>query len=222
MVDITPPSAGAIAWDVPLNLALTTLESAVTAAEGNVASLDGRVTTLEQEGGWRPSDHGALTWTQDPAAAQGGAASVAGTLYLMRVPVRRSATTTAIGVSVITAGSGLTASQNLAGLYNSSGTLLATSADQSGVWNSIGYKQITLSQAVTAGQAYYIALLTNGTTPPQFLRGNSQSSSTINFNLASGSGRFVNFTGPFTALPASVTLSSANTDNNARWGVVIA
>lgn len=33
MVDITPPDAGDINWDVPLNLALTTLEVAVTAVE---------------------------------------------------------------------------------------------------------------------------------------------------------------------------------------------
>lgn len=45
MVDITPPSAGDINWDVPLNAALVALESAVTAVETDKVSKSGDTIT---------------------------------------------------------------------------------------------------------------------------------------------------------------------------------
>lgn len=169
---------------------------------------------------FQPRDHGAVAWTQDPATATGGATSTGGTVYLMRIAVRQAMTITAIGLVVTTAGATLTTNQNFVGLYNSAGTLLATSADQTTAWGTIGYKSAAISQAVTPGY-YYVGIVSNGTTPASFLRGNSQSSSALNFNLASGSGRFLSVAGPNTSLPASVTFGSAATDNNARWAALL-
>lgn len=167
-----------------------------------------------------PADHGLISWTQDPATCGAGDdATTAGVLYLMKVKVvDRSTVVTNVCLTVSTAGSGLTAAQNLVGLYNSSGTLLSGSADQTTAFGSSGFKTIALSSAQTlAVGTYYVGILTNGTTPPRFLRGTSFSASGLNANLTTATSRFLTSGTAQTALPTPVTLGSASTNGVARW-----
>jgi hypothetical protein len=170
-----------------------------------------------------PADHGLITWTQDPATLGASVdATTAGVLYLMKVKiVDRSTLVTNVLVGVGTAGSGLTSNQNFVGLYNSSGTLLSGSADQTTAFGSTGLKTIALSSAQTlAVGSYYVAILTNGTTPPQFIRGHSFSASVLNANLSTATSRFLTSGTTQTALPSSVTLASASPNGGARWAAL--
>lgn len=167
-----------------------------------------------------PADHGLLSWNYDPAmCGAGSTGSTAGTVYLMKIKiVNRSTVVTNILMSVTAAGATLTAGQNFAGLYSSSGTLLSATADQSAVWNSTGLKTMALSAPQTlAVGTYYVAFVSNGTTPPSFMRGADISASGVNAGLTVSTGRFL--TGPTaqTSLPASITMGSNSTVQTARW-----
>ena len=116
------------------------------------------------------TDQGYIAWAFDPALSYNGNAPTAGLVYVTAVPVRRSGTVTNVINCVGVAGSGLTSGQNFAALYNSAGTLLSQTADQTTAWASTGIKTMALAaaQAVTPG-IYYVAMWSNGTTPPKFL-----------------------------------------------------
>lgn len=170
----------------------------------------------------QPSDHGLHAWTFDPANAAGSSTMTAGTVYLAKVQLRRASYVTNLLATVGTAGATLTAGQCFAGLYNSSGTLIAGSADQATNWQSIGTKTMALTSgpySLAAG-AYYIALLANGATPPQFIRSNTASASMINVGLTVSTGRYITTETARTSLPASTTLGSASTDFTARWAAL--
>ncbi|MFR0351779.1 hypothetical protein [Streptomyces sediminimaris] len=171
---------------------------------------------------WTPADHGLLSWTQDPATLGAGTDTMtAGVLYLMAVKVADPTVVTNVHIGIGEAGAGLTAAQNFAGLYDSAGTLLSGSADQSATFASAGHHAIALSSAQTLDPGvYYVAVLVNGTTPPQLVRGHSYSSSTLNAGLTAANARFLTSGTGQTALPASVALASGDTDYVARWAAL--
>lgn len=196
----TPISSGTTQWDVPLNATLQDLQDQISAE-------------------FRSADHNLLGWTYDPAFAQGGSSVTSGTVYLGRLRLENDASVTNVILTVTSAGSGLTASQNFAGLYDTSGVLIATTADQSTAWQSLGAKTMALSGGpfgLTAGD-YYVALLSNGATPPNFLRAQSVSSSTLNIGLTTATGRYLEDGAGNTPLPASITLGSTSFDFRAWW-----
>lgn len=171
---------------------------------------------------FKPADHGLVTWTHDPATLRSASnATVSGTVYLCKVKiVDRSAVVSNVIVGIEAAGATLTAGQNLVGLYNSSGTRLAQSADQAANWTSTGLKTIALTAAQTlAVGSYYVAILSVGTTPPQFAMGAGGSTS-VNAGLTTATSRFL--TGPTaqTSLPASITLGSQTPTSGARWAAL--
>lgn len=172
---------------------------------------------------FKPADHGFVAWTQDPATlGASDDATTAGVLYLMKVKVvDRSTVVTNVHVIVGTGGSTLTAGQNLAGLYSSSGVLLSGSADQTTAFGTAGFKTIPLSAAQTlAVGTYYVGVLTNGTTPPRLLRGTSFSASGLNAGLTTATSRYLTSGTTQTALPTPVTLGSASTSGVARWAAL--
>lgn len=221
---VTKPAAGDPNWDVPLNAALDELQGDIDTNAASISSVSSRVTTLENIGTFTPADHSLITWSYDPALGAAGSSATAGVLFLAKVLVRQAANVTNILLGVVTQGTTLTAGQNFAGLYDSTGTLLGSTADQATGWSSggAGLRTMAISGgplALSAG-AHYVAFLANGSTPPTFLRANSQSSSMINVGLASGTGRFLSSGTGQTALPASVTLTSASTSNLAWWAAL--
>ncbi|WP_327719877.1 hypothetical protein OG381_34380 [Streptomyces sp. NBC_00490] len=169
-----------------------------------------------------PADHGLVAWTHDPATLRSASnATTSGTVYLCKVKVvNRSSVATNVIVGIEAAGVTLTAGQSFVGLYNSSGTLLSASADQSANWTSTGLKTIALSAPQTlAVGSYYVAILSVGTTPPQFAMG-AGGATTVSAGLSTAASRFL--TGPTaqTSLPASITLASQTVTSGARWAAL--
>jgi hypothetical protein len=128
---------------------------------------------------WKPADSGLLLATADPVLCSTQLQPSAGPIFLAKVWVPVSTTVANLLMYVQTAGATLTAGQNLAGIYNPAGTLVAQTADQSSgtAWNTIGWKTMALTaqggQTITplaggAGVWYWAAYLVNGTTTPKF------------------------------------------------------
>lgn len=167
-----------------------------------------------------PGDQNLVAWTYDPAHAWGSSTTSAGVVQLSQLIVRQPATVTNLIVDVSTGGTGLTSGGNWAGLYNSSGTLLSATADQTTPWGSAGAKTMALTsaQAVAAG-VYYLALLSNAsTTLPAFARGSVLSTSTLNAGVTASAPRYATSGSGLSTLPSSITLSGATQMAIAWWG----
>lgn len=173
-----------------------------------------------------PTDYGYLAWSWDLAAASSSnTALTAANVYLNRIDVHYPISVTNVCVLLNTVGATLTANQNFAGLYNSSGTLIASTADQSTNWTSA--TAFTIQEMALAGGPYnlsagfyWVALLSNGTTPPAFVRGTTASTpkNWANQHLTAATFRYANLSGAQTSLPGSFTPSSnLNTIIQAYW-----
>lgn len=149
----------------------------------------------------------AIAWTMDPCQASSSNTPLSGAISINLVYVNYKATVTNFLCSVITAGSGLTAGQNLVGVYDINGTRVGVSADQSSAWTSTGNKTaaLTMTGPLEPGY-YYLAFLTVGTTPPKFY-GGSAVNAVQNINFASAPFRFSFLSGQ-TSLPSTITPSS--------------
>ncbi|MGW1673297.1 glycosyl hydrolase family 28-related protein [Streptomyces sp. NPDC002324] len=185
-------------------------------ASGRVVSL-ANLTSLD----WQAHEHNLKAWTQDPATCGStGTVNTSGVLYLSKVVLRSAATVNSVYVTVTSGGAGLTAGQSLVGLYDANGTKVSESADQSAVFNSTGTKNVSIAPKSLAAGTYYVGVLTNGSTPPSFMRGGGASGSALNVGLAINAGRFLDYSTGLTSLPASVNLSAANVNASARWAAI--
>lgn len=202
----TPIAAGTPNWDVPANSNFTTLQSQATALLNN--------------SNWGATDSAAIAWTMDGACVGTGSTQlVNGGMFLSRIIVRSGTTINAINAAVSVAGTSLTLNQNWAGLYNSSGTLIGSSNNQSATWTSTGLKTMSLvTPVVVSAGSYYFGLITNGSgTIPSFRSTGSTSTGMLNFGAPSP-GRFISFGASLTTLPASFTLGSAAQTAFGIWG----
>lgn len=166
------------------------------------------------------ADHNLLSWTQDPATCPASSgAGTSGTLYLSKIKITsRSTVVSNILYAVSNTPVGLTAGQNFVGLYNSSGTLLASSADQTTNFGSAGLKTAAITPQTLAVGNYYVAFLSNAaTTNPSFMAGSNGFQTGLNPGLTVSTGRALSYGSAQTALPASVTLGSAGFSGNLRW-----
>ena len=159
----------------------------------------------------QPADHGLIAWSADPNYAAGTSALASGTLYLAAVFIRAAATVSKVWWVHTAGGSGATAGQNFAGLYNSSGTLLSSVGIDSNITtNGPQSPSLAVAQPVTAGR-YWVALLVNATSPPTLARTLGASATANNLNLSGATLRYcTNGTG-LTALPSSITPASNST-----------
>ncbi|MFD7257814.1 hypothetical protein [Streptomyces sp. NPDC059874] len=154
-----------------------------------------------------PADHGFLAWSIDPATSNAGTAPASGVMQLVRVRLRSPRTVSSVVLFVNTAGAGLTAGQSLVGLYNMSGTRLAISADQSAAWATNDEKTVSFTSPVTnlAAGNYWVAILSNGTTPPAFTRASAQGG---NMGIPLAETRFGLYSTGLTTLPGTITPAS--------------
>jgi hypothetical protein len=169
-----------------------------------------------------PSDHGLVTWTTEPSSLGSTNTLATGTVYLCKVKiVNRSTVVSNILMGITNTPTNLTAGQNVAGLYNSSGTLLAQTADQTSNWLSAGLKTMPLTAPVTlAVGTYYVAFLSNGTGTQPSIFSAGGFSSAVNAGLSTGQARFLNTAAGNTALPATITLSAQSTNIASRWAAL--
>lgn len=176
---------------------------------------------------WGPTDQGFLGWTLDPAGEIGGATILtSGTVYIGAISVRRSITVTNLWCAVSVIGATLTANQSFMGLYNSSGTRLAVTADMSTDFTTTGVKSkaLTVAQAVGPG-IYYVAVVSNGTTPPTLARGVTNVTALAALhnqaNLTAAAARFASNATVQTSLPASLTMASNVTTGQVNYWFAI-
>lgn len=157
-----------------------------------------------------PADHGLLAWFCDPSGVGASQLLTAGSVYLMKIPVRAALTASTLWFHNITAGAGAS-SGSFAGLYSSAGTLLTGSADIGGLLTSTGVKSVALTtpQALTAGTFVWAALVVNlATTQPTLRAGYGATVAFSNLNLTAAQFRAaINGTGQ-TSLPGSITPGS--------------
>lgn len=170
---------------------------------------------------FKQTDHGFLSWTADPAVISGAAASLtAGTVFLSKLKIVNRATVVSnIVYYVSNAGTGLTAAQNLVGLYDSSGNRLVVSADQTTAMGTTGTKTAAITPQTLAVGTYYVALLANGTTVPQV--GGAGGNTGINIaGLTASTARSLNTGTGNTSLPATIALGSQNANSAVRWAAL--
>lgn len=160
---------------------------------------------------WSADQHGYLGMSYDPAyfgAAQ--SQLVTGFAQTTRIALPRPVLIGHVVTYVQVAGSGLTASQCFAGVYDSAGNLVGLSGDLSGVLNSTGLKSIAVTaqggrSLVQGGPNPFVrvAFLTNGTTAPTLWgQINAANATILNANLVDQTRRAAYTGGALTALPA--------------------
>lgn len=213
----TPIDRGTTEWDVPVNAAFVDQDTRITDNTNDILALDeGR--------GFMPSDLGYIAWSFDPGviiAGQSGLTS--GTVHMFRLEVRRQATINTISIGIQTAGASLTVGQNFAGIYDSNGTLLRSTADQSTAWTSIGVIAMPLTTPLLVNPgSYHVALLTNGGTPPSLSRG--AGATTVgpiqNAGTTVSNARWANDGVGQTALPANINMATRTYGPTGWWGAL--
>ncbi|WP_371538363.1 hypothetical protein OG210_21830 [Streptomyces sp. NBC_00466] len=226
-VSVTPASISAVATTVVgAASGVASLDSGTKVPVAQIPDLSATYTSVANYGNvWAPNDHGLIAWTLDPAcSSSNGTQLSAGYIYLMQVILRSADTISNLTAVIGIGGATLTSGQCLAGLYSSTGTRRALTANMSTTWNSAGDKSMSLTSSYNAPAGkYYVALLFNGTTSPYFACGSTFGSNFTpgNDNLSAGSYRFGRSPAAGnTSLPTSITLSGYTPDaNNIYAGV---
>lgn len=174
-----------------------------------------------------PQDQNLLAWTGDPNDAghvtAHSAAGVGGRVTLVRIKFRRPTLVSNIwlGLSGLPAGGDALANCYI-GLYDSTGTRVAVSADISAsLTTGATAKALPMVTPYLAAPGfYYIALLLNGTwTTNSFTLKATGAGISVNAGLSAGSLRYSSVLTGQTTLPASITLSNQSTSIiNTGWG----
>lgn len=160
-------------------------------------------------------DSGLLAWSFDPTIATQTFLTTAGVLYLSRVVLTGQQTITNGLVGLTTAGGTLTSGQNFLALYNSSGTRIAVSADQTTAFATAGLITAAWTTPVSnaAPGIYYVGVLCNGGTAVTLASGTTLKPGNVslgNAGLTTATSRYLTSGTSQTATPSSVTLGSAS------------
>jgi hypothetical protein len=164
------------------------------------------------------SDTALLAWNYDPVIAINATAlATGGEIQLCRVNVRQAITVTNVLYVVTAAGGTLTTNENFAGLYNSSGTLVGSSADQTSAWEATtGLYTNALSggpYALAAG-FYWVAFVVNGTTAPTLIRAGNNGVPAVNLGLSNATSRFAH-----TATSSQTSLTGFTPSGNVQTAI---
>lgn len=196
-----------------------------SAADGGSPSSEGDAAALGTDQ-WQPTDQGLVTWNFDPSAAGttwNPTAPTNGTLFLTAVLLRRPATLHEVRYGLSGAQrAGLTKGQNLVGLYDAQGRLLATSGDQTAVWSDPADQKVDSAVFTTPYRAaagrYYVAFLYNGVTSGLNYKA-SGAGTTANAGAPAGQMRYSMIPMHATTLPATVDLGRQVTPVpfNSQW-----
>jgi hypothetical protein len=158
-------------------------------------------------------DQGVKDWTEDPRGWGASAANDVGTVWLTRYIPGYTYTWSSVWVGIASQPSvSWTAGQNFVGVYDSTGTLIAQTADLSTQFASSVVQACNFITPITAtaGNEYFIAILLNETGTLATLKATGGGSS-MNGNTTAGHRRVSTIGAGLTSLPASVTLSTQST-----------
>lgn len=218
----TPIAPGTLNWDVPVNAAFVDQDTRITSNAAVDVTQNTRLNQIEASS-FMAADAGWLAWNYDPALTAGSTTLVTGQLFMCRVDLLSPATISTLYYAVNAVGVTLTSGQNLAGLYDASGNLLAQTADQSASWVSAGFKNTALvTPYVAAAGTYHLGFLSNGATPMSLLRalGSGTQAATVNANLPVTTARWATTGSGLTALPSTVTMSGRTLSGGTPWVAV--
>lgn len=117
---------------------------------------------------WLPSDHGLVAWSYDPLLANATyVPATNGQMFGTAIKLSSTQTVSTISHATTSAGSGFTAGRNLLGLYNSAGSLLASTVSMTTAWGTTGGQSAALTAPVSLTPGtYYVNFLVTATTPP--------------------------------------------------------
>jgi hypothetical protein len=174
-------------------------------------------TNALRNGQWTPQNQNLIAWSMDPSQAANTLLLSSGTIIFVGLQIAASVAVNNVVLLVNNAGATLTAGQNLVGLYDAAGNRGGISADQSANWLRSGIKTIPLlaTANLTPG-VYYVAVLSNGTTPITTVRETNLSVGAINVGLTAATARVAELAGQ-TTLPATVTPGSRSLGNSSMW-----
>jgi hypothetical protein len=150
-----------------------------------------------------PADQNMLGWTVPPELCSSQVAITQGTSQLTRIKITKTGTISNLYYGVTNVGATLTSCKIL--IFDTTGTLVATTAELTTVVTSTGEKVTALVTplAVTAGQEYWIVIYAIGTTGPTIRA--TLTISGINYGLTTSSPlRTARKTG-VTVQPTSIT-----------------
>jgi hypothetical protein len=167
-------------------------------------------------GDQQPAVAALLGWNLDPANCQAaGSITTSGSVYCMRIDVYKPVTAGHLWFYITVAGSGITAAENFVGLYNSSGTLLASAGIDSNMTSTGTQKVAITAQALTPG-TYFVAFLGVATTMPTLLRSTSAIAA-YNIGTSAATLRAGTLATGQTSLPSPATLSGLVNGTAAPW-----
>lgn len=191
------------------------IPTAGTGAANFTAGNDARLLQAYQTGA---PMQGFISWNYDSESAVSSNSLTAGVIFMHKIWLPAT-TITNIGLTVITAGVGLTSGQNFAGIYNTSGTRQAVTTDQTTNWNSTGFKTCALSSPfvnATAGY-YYVAFVCNAATTVAAGASSNGTQTTFNANVSTNSLRHGSTLTGQTSLPSSITMSGLASTGASHW-----
>lgn len=202
---------------LPTPAAISALPSSGGTISGNLA------VTGHALGQDFPAAHGVASWAYDPALAVNSTQLTGGTLYLVRVNIAAAVNVTKIYWWVANTGSGAVTNQNWVGLYDSSGSLLASVNVDSGFSSATLKTTAITSTALAAGAWYWVALLFNASVTPTLARASGWTGvdAAANLNLPASAYRFARNGTGLTTLPSSIVpASNTGTDFAGPWVAV--
>ena len=126
-----------------------------------------------------PQQHNAIAFNVDPGSAlQGSGTLTGGTVYLAAVYGPKWTTTSTIHWGVSTVGATPTANENWVGLFNSAGTLLASTDVDSNI-TSTGHVATTITTQTLSPGLYWVGWVFNAATVPKLYAGNNAAAATL-------------------------------------------
>jgi hypothetical protein len=178
-------------------------------------------TSANAFGSPQPINSNVKAWTFDPASAANTATATSQTLFLSAIYPAETFTSTTLYWHVSSVAVTPTAGQNFVGIYNSSGTLLASAGVDSDVL-STGTKATAMAASLTAGSLYWVAFVFVAATAPQMPRpagvGITGIGTLINVGVTASAARFATNGTTRTSLPTLTP--SANTLASGFWAAV--
>lgn len=191
------------------------LASIDAAGGGHFPSLQISGANAATDHGYSPADYGLLAWVGDPGYLAGSLAVPAGIVHLLRIKVTKAVTISNIVLQLGGSSIVLTAGQNFAALFDTSGNRLAVTADQSSNWATAGTKTSALTAPYAAAAGfYYVGILFNGSAPPNL--GRFGQVSAFN-NVGVSPMRFAQYSSGVTAMPSTIPMGSIVADATAAW-----